>query len=313
MSGLAIGIQGSGQLVGELPDPGLFAESARLAERVGYDSIWAGDHVSFENPILDVTVALATFAAVTSSITIGAGIVLLPLRPPALVAKAFSSLDYVAAGRVVLGVGVGGEGAKDFEAVGVPVAERRERTDEAMLVLRELFAGPRASFEGRFTRFEDVSVEPLPARAGGPPLWVGGRSAAARRTTARLGDGWMPIWISTEQYAEGWDDICRRAETAGRDPALITPAAVLPALVDDDGERARAEARDHLRERYGTEFSANAIARYCVAGTPEECARRVAAYAAVGVRHLVFNPAVPPARLLEQTERLAEATIGAAV
>ena len=67
MSGLAIGIQGSGQLVGELPDPGLFAESARLAERVGYGSIWAGDHVSFENPILDVTVALATFAAVTSS------------------------------------------------------------------------------------------------------------------------------------------------------------------------------------------------------------------------------------------------------
>ena len=93
-SSVRIGIQGSGQLVGELPPPSLFVDVARRAEELGYDSIWAGDHISFENPILDVTVALATFAAVTSRITLGAGIVLLPLRPPAVVAKEFASLDY---------------------------------------------------------------------------------------------------------------------------------------------------------------------------------------------------------------------------
>ncbi len=309
MTRLLLGVQGSGQLVGTLPDPGTFAEAARLAERVGFDSIWAGDHVSFENPILDVTVALSTFAAVTSRITIGAGIVLLPLRPPALVAKAFSSLDYLSRGRVVLGVGVGGEGLKDFEAVGVPVAGRRERADESMAALRALFRAAPASFEGRFTTFEDVSIEPLPAQPGGPPLWVGGRSPAALRTAGRLGDGWLPIWISTELYVAGWSEIRTHAEAAGRDPDALVAAAVAPALVDDDGGRARRQARDHLQQRYATTFSEHAVERYCVAGTPEECAARVKAYAEVGVCHLVFNPVVAPGRLVEQIERLADAVV----
>ncbi len=312
MTELRFGIQGSGQLVGVLPDPDYFSDVARLAEAAGYDSIWAGDHISFENPILDVTVALATFAAATSRITIGAGIVLLPLRPPALVAKAFSSLDYLSRGRVVLGVGVGGEGLKDFEAVGVAVAERRARADEAMLVLRRLFASSPASFEGRFTRFEGVAIEPLPVQPGGPPLWVGGRSSAALRTAGRLGDGWLPIWISTEQYVTGWNEIRRYAEDAGRDPDAIAPAAVVPALVEDDGERARKLAREHLEERYATSFSPHAIERYCLAGTPAECASRARAYAEAGVRHLVFNPVVAPDRLLEQVERLADAVVAVA-
>jgi probable F420-dependent oxidoreductase len=307
---IRLGIQGSGQLVGALPEPSLFAAVARLAEGCGYDSLWAGDHVSFENPILDVTVALATFAAVTTTITIGAGIVLLPLRAPALVAKAFSSLDYLSRGRVVLGVGVGGEGAKDFEAVGVPPSERRPRADEAMGALGALFTGSPASFDGTFSRFRDVSIEPLPAQAGGPPLWVGGRSAAALRTTGRLGDGWMPIWISTEGFVAGWAETRRRAEAAGRDPDAIVPAAVAPALIDDHGGDARRLAHAHLEARYGTSFSPHAIDRYCVAGTPDECRARVRAYAAAGVQHLVLNPAVGPERLLEQVERLADAVVG---
>src|SRR5207302_10645925 len=117
--GVKLGLQGSGQLVDGLPDLGFFRAVAELAESVGYDSIWAGDHLSFHNPILDVTVALACFAARTERIAIGAAVVLLPLRHPSLVAREFASLDYLSGGRVVLGVGVGGEGGKDFEAVGV--------------------------------------------------------------------------------------------------------------------------------------------------------------------------------------------------
>ena len=104
---VAFGIQGSGQHVDGAPDPGVFRELAQTAETLGYDSIWAGDHISYRNPILDVVVALSTFAAVTESITIGAGVVLLPLRHPSVVAKEFSSLDYVSGGRVILGVDAG--------------------------------------------------------------------------------------------------------------------------------------------------------------------------------------------------------------
>jgi probable F420-dependent oxidoreductase len=309
----SFGIQGSGQHVEGAPEPEFFRAVAQRAEAAGYDSIWAGDHISYRNPILDVTVALSTFAAVTERITIGAAIVLLPLRHPSLVAKAFSSLDFVSGGRVVLGVGVGGEGPKDFEAVGVPVSERGARTDEAMRALRELFRGGPASFAGRFFAFEGVEIEPAPAQPGGPPLWVGGRSEAALRRAGRLGDGWIPIWVSAERFGRSLPQVRRHAEEAGRNPEAIVPAVVLPAHVDDDGERARREILAHLSQRYAGRFEPHVVERYCLAGTPAECAARVREYVDAGARHLVFNPSGPAGAYLEQVERLfAEVVAGVA-
>jgi probable F420-dependent oxidoreductase len=302
---LRFGLQGSGQLVGGVPDRGFFRAIAELAEGVGYDSLWAGDHISFHNPILDVTVALSAFAAVTERITIGAGVVLLPLRHPSLVAKEFASLDYLSGGRVVLGVGVGGEGGKDFEAVGVPARERGARTDEALRALRELFRGPGASFAGRFFHFDDVTIEPSSVQAGGPPLWVGGRSEGALRRAGRLGDGWVPIWVSPQRFASGWDEVRRRATEAGRDPDGLVPAVVLPARVEDDGARARGQAAEHLARRYGTAVEEHLVERYCLAGTPDECAARIRDYLGAGAQHLLFNLCAEPSDFLDQAERLA--------
>jgi probable F420-dependent oxidoreductase len=292
VSEVAFGIQGSGQLVGGAPDPGAFREVAVRAEELGYDSLWAGDHISYRNPILDVVVALSTFAAVTERITLGAGIVLLPLRHPSVVAKEFASLDYISGGRVILGVGVGGESPKDFEAVGIPVNERGARTDEAMLALRALFGESPAGFAGRFFAFEGISIEPRPARAGGPPLWVGGRSEAAIRRAATLGDGWIPIWISPEKLAQG----------LGQLPAHVTPAVTLPAHV---GPKRR--LYEHLRARYAGDFGEHVVDRYCVAGTPEECEARIREYVDAGARHVVFNILE-----LDDAERLAEVAYAAA-
>ena len=309
---LHFGIQGSGQWVGGTPDPGFFRAVAELAESLGYDSIWGGDHVSFRNPILDVTVALAAFAAWTERIAIGAGVVLLPLRQPGLVAKAFASLDYLSGGRVVLGVGVGGEGGKDFEAIGVSVTERGARTDEAMLALRELFREGEASFAGRFFRFEGITIEPRALQRGGPPLWVGGRSPAALRRAGRLGDGWMPIWVSPERFAEGWERVRLHASEAGRDPDKLVPAVCLPARVEVDGVRARAQVAEHLSQRYAMAVEPHLVERYCLAGTAEECATRVRAYAQAGAQHVIFHPCCGPSEFLDQAERLhAEVAAGA--
>jgi probable F420-dependent oxidoreductase len=269
---------------------------AELAESLGYDSIWAGDHVSFHNPIVDVTVALATFAARTERILIGSGIVLLPLRHPSLVAKEFASLDWLSGGRVVLGVGVGGEGAKDFEAVGVPVGERGARADEGLRALRELFRGE-ASFAGRFFSFEGLRIEPRPAQPGGPPLWVGGRSPAAIRRAGLLGDGWMPIWISADRFASGLAE----SRAFGRE---VAGAVVLPALVDDDGERARERLAAHLARRYRLDVEPHVVSRYCCAGTPDECAARVREYADAGAEHVILNLGCGPDEFLAQVERL---------
>lgn len=289
---LSFGIQGSGQQVGRVvPDTGRLRALAQAAEELGYDSIWAGDHISYRNPIVDIVVALTTFAASTERIALGAGVVLLPLRHPSLVAKEFASLDYVSGGRVILGVGVGGEGAKDFEAVGVDPRERGARTDEAMRALRELFRG-RASFSGQFFSFGDVEIEPRPVQPGGPPLWVGGRSPAAIRRAATLGDGWIPIWVSPARFARGLEGL----------PAHVTPAVTLPAHVGD-----KRDLYEHLRQRYAGDFTEQVVDRYCIAGTPDECAARIREYALAGARHVVFN-----IMDLDDAERLAEVAFAAA-
>lgn len=272
----AFGVQGSSPLVSGVPDPSHYRHIAQAAEAAGFDSLWASDHVAFHHPLLDVTVALATFAAVTDRIRLGAGVLLLPLRAPALVAREFASLDYVAGGRVILGVGVGGEHPADFEAVGVPVEERGARTNESLRVLRGLFA----------------REAPAPTQPNGPPIWIGGRSDAAIRRAAHLGDGWMPLWVSPERYAEGLARVGRER----------TAAVVLPALVGGATE----EARVSLSHRYGTEFSTRAVERYCVVGSQAQCAERVAEYVAAGAEHVVFHPAVDPNRLRDQVELLAE-------
>ena len=288
----SFGVQGSGQLVGGAPDPGVFREVAVRAEELGFDSIWAGDHISYRNPILDIVVALSTFAAVTRKITLGAGVVLLPLRHPSVVAKEFASLDYVSGGRTILGVGVGGESGPDFEAVGVSPRERGLRTDESMQALRALFGDGPAAFRGRFFSFAGISIEPRPAQPTGPPLWVGGRSKAARRRAATLGDGWIPIWVSAERFAEGVAEL----------PETVTPAVTLPAHVGEKGH-----LYEHLRARYSGDFTEHVVDRYCVAGTPEECVARVREYVEAGAKHVVFNILE-----LDDAERLVEVARAAA-
>jgi len=301
---MEIGIQGSGQLTDGAPDPGRYRAVAELAEELGYDSIWAGEHLSFHNPILDLGVALAVFASVTERILLGAGVVLLPLRHPSLVAKQAASLDYVSGGRLLLGVGVGGEGGKDFEAAGVPLAERGSRADEGIAALRRLFADRPASFSGRHYAFTDVSIEPAPVQPGGPPILVGGRSPAAQRRAGTLGDGWLPYLVSPRTFAAGVDKVRAHALAVGRDPAELRHGIVAFARVEDNGLRAREAAREHLSQRYGMRFEPHHVERLCIAGTPEECAQQVQAYAGAGASHLAFNPAVDRDGFLSQVEQL---------
>lgn len=305
------GIQGSGQHTEGLPDPGLFRAVADLAEELGWDSIWGGEHLSFHNPILDLSVALSIFAARTRRLQVGAGLVLLPLRHPAWIAKTYGSIDFASEGRLLLGIGVGGEGEKDFEAAGVPIGERGARTDEGIAALRALWGarGGPASHSGRFFAFEGVSIDPPPAQPAGPPLLVGGRTPAALRRAGRLGDGWLAYMVSADRFARDFAEVRRHAEEAGRDPGALLPAIVLPAHVAADGDAAREQTRAHLSERYNTPFEPHHVARYAIAGDPAECRARLREYIAVGVRHFVLNPAGPAAAFLDEVEQLHEQVV----
>src|SRR5688572_25180473 len=148
-------------------------EIVRAVERLGYDSVWTGDHVSFHNPMHDSLALLAAYASITSRVKLGTAVYLLALRPAAIAAKAAASVDVLSNGRLIFGVGVGGENPKEFELCGVPHRERGARVKEAIDVVRTLWRDTPATFKGRFTNFEGVSIEPKPIQKTGPRYWSG--------------------------------------------------------------------------------------------------------------------------------------------
>ena len=289
----------------EIPHrPELLGPMSVLAEAIGFESVWIGDHVAFHNPTLDSLGALSYVAALTRRVRIGPCVYLLALRHPTIAAKEIASLDRLSGGRVVFGVGVGGEFPKEFEACGIPHRERGARVDEGIAVCRALWGPSPTSFEGRFTRFTDVTLEPKPVQPGGPPIWIGGRSDAALRRAARLGDGWVAYLVTPERFRASMEKIEAFAREAKRplEPATFEAAHVLFTVLDDDWERARAQAARHLGRQYNQPFD-DLARKYCLLGPPAACVEQLARFAAAGVRTFVIYFTVPPERILEQLER----------
>ena len=145
-------------------------EIVELVDRCGYDSIWMGDHVSFPIPMMDPLLMIAQAAVVSRRLTFGTGVYLLPLRHPAPVAKQVSTLDHLTEGRLIFGVGVGGEFPKEYELCGVPITERGARLSEGIKVLKKLWSGEAVSHSSKFYSFEDVPMQPPARQVGGPSL-----------------------------------------------------------------------------------------------------------------------------------------------
>jgi probable F420-dependent oxidoreductase len=216
---------------GAEPDVEHIEKIALGAEELGYDSVWVGDHVIvpadqtrmrfFAEPLI----TLAYVAAITRRIELGTSVVVATLRNPVVLAKEASTLDFLSGGRLILGLG-GGWLEQEFCDVGADWERRGARFDEALKVLRVLFTECPARFDGEFHAFQNAVVEPRPARAGGPPLWIGGGSARAWRRTAELGDAWHADDTPPDQVARARIEIARLAEPYGRDPEVTTRVTV---------------------------------------------------------------------------------------
>lgn len=277
-------------------------------EEMGYDAIWTGDHlfVPRYGPTFDAFTVLAALAVTTRRARIGSAVALVPLRPPALVAKEATTVDLLSGGRLLLGVGVGGEFPWEFAACGVETRERGRRMDEALPLLRRLWRGEEVSYAGSYFRLERFRLEPLPCQPGGPPLWVGGRSRRALRRAALLGDGYMPYLVSPEGYRQELALLRRWASEAGRDPSAVTPAIFLFVALADSLEEGRAHAARFLDERYGPR-DFGPIVQHCVpAGTLQDCRAMLEQFVEAGARHLVLTPIAPQAEFLQHAAALAE-------
>jgi probable F420-dependent oxidoreductase len=279
---------------------------ARQLEALGFDGLWVGGHVLWHAPMLDPLVQLAAYAAVTSRIRLGTSVILLPLHHPVLLAKTVTSVDVVSGGRVVLGVGVGGENPAEFEATGIPVAERGRRADEAIPLLRALWSGEPVSHNGRFYAVREAKMAPKPVQLNGPPVWIAGRSPAALARTARCGDGWIGIFCSPIRYGAAVREVTRQCAEAGRDPAGLTFAHYLWVRTGRTREQATDAARGYLEHSYARSFTAEQVPRFCAAGTADDVRGQVAEYAAAGCQYLIAKPACEPGELADQCAAIAE-------
>jgi probable F420-dependent oxidoreductase len=254
------------------------------------DSLWVGGHVASRNPSPEAMMGLARLAALTERVKIGTSILLLPLYPPALVAKQIADLDRATGGRVILGVGVGGEYPQEFRACGVPIKERGRRTDEMIPLIRRLWTAEEITHEGRYYSMQDVRIHPAPVQAGGPPIVVAGRQEPAMRRAATLGDGWFPYLYSPRRYAASVETVTQTAAEAGRDLSAFEWYVFVFVNVNPDGDTARDEAARSMGGTYNQEFRPM-VDSVAAAGTVEEVTAKLQAFYDAGARHVVFSPA----------------------
>ncbi len=236
---------------GPLADPDLLTHLAQGAERVGFESLWAVEHVvvpqgyssaypyaksgkmpaSDDVPIPDPFVSLTWMAAHTSRIKLATGIVILPQRHPLYVAKEAATLDVLSRGRFILGVGSGWL-KEEFDALGIDFRRRGERTDEAIAALRALWREAPASFSGKHFAFGPVFSSPRPAQPAGVPIHIGGHSPAAARRAGRLGDGFFPARSEPQALRELYHLAREECLKAGRDPAKVELSCMGRASLD---------------------------------------------------------------------------------
>lgn len=280
-------------------------EAARAAEAAGIDGLFSGDHVTFHGRGNDGLVNLTVVAAHTQRVLLQTSVYLLALRHPTPVALQAALLDQLSGGRLILGVGVGGEDPAEWWACGVDPKTRGGRTDEAMQILRSLWTQEETTFEGRYYRLDRVKLQPKPLQDTGVPLWVGGRSDAAIRRAAYYGDGYSGIWISTRRFQELQEKRAEFAAEAGRAESAFAWGIQFWLGVDDDPRRAEQKVAERMEQTYRLPF--DRFERYVPRGTPEQVAEFIMAYVGLGCTYVNLLPTESsPQATLEAALRIRE-------
>lgn len=286
------------------------AARARRVEEMGFDYLSTGEHLMFYGPIPNSLISLAAAAGATEQIKLMSSITLVPLYPAALLAKQVAVLDVVSGGRFSLGVGVGGEFPKEFQAAGVPVSERGARTNEALEVMHRLFAERDVSFDGRFTTLDEVSIRPRPVQQPRPPIWISGRKDAAIRRAARYGDGWLPYMYTPEMLAESMDKMQDFTAEADRPEGSVEGGLYIFTCVHEDRATALDLANQQLSRQYNQDFS-ELVGKYALAGSPDDCVERLQEYVAAGARTIILGHGCPADYTDENAVAMAEGILPA--
>jgi probable F420-dependent oxidoreductase len=293
------------------------AAFARHAEELGFDSLWATDHLLhgsafYRTPWLDPVLTLTYAAAVTSRVRLGTSILVMPIRHPVVLAKELSTLQALSGERLILGVGAGWD-EREFDTVGMRKTERGARTDEAIEVVRRLLSGERLSYEGRFVRLRDVEI--APAMRGPLRVWVAGGKQLAHAASPEppvmapavlerisKADGWIARPTSPPaQIREDVELIRGALRGRGGDEAAFVLAHenFLHLVATDDPRRAEAEQRDAFTAMMGEGRPFEYFQQVYLTGTLPEVLDKIDQRIEAGVRYLMLHTLDPSPRRLD--------------
>ncbi len=299
--GVIIGIVKAGDLI----------ELAQEAEASGaFDAVWVGDSL-LAKPRLESVTLLGALAGATRRLRLGVGcLATFVHRHPVLFAQQWVSLDVLSGGRAWLAVCLGGPDeqspaqAQEHLVMGIRSAERVGRLEEGIVILRRLFHEKKVSHDGRFYRFENVTLEPAPVQqpcpiwiASNPTglTWKGGASASeavverAFRRVARYADGWMTNKVSPDQFRRQWARITALAREEGRDPARLGSALYHNLNINVDRRAALEESKAFLDRYYSSNFSPAFVEGWTAAGSPQQCIAELARYFEAGMQHIALR------------------------
>lgn len=266
-------------------DLSFIVDAARRAEQAGFDSVWAGDSL-LARPRGEPLTLLGGVAGATSRVTLGTAVLLPLLRHPLPLAQALATLDRIARGRLLIGIGPAADlpGTHvELQAIGVRSDHRVGDMAAAMERCRRLWRGEEPGI--------DLVVRPT--EPGGPPIWIGGSGPRMLRLAGGTFDGWVPLSPSAADYAAGLKAVHEAAERAGRDPASVSTGVYLTAAVADSKAAAASELDQYIRAYYGVPADVMARSMALHAGTIEDLRELVAGYRAAGARHVVIRLARP--------------------
>jgi alkanesulfonate monooxygenase SsuD/methylene tetrahydromethanopterin reductase-like flavin-dependent oxidoreductase (luciferase family) len=267
---------------------GLLQFGAR-AEQAGFDSVWVGDSL-LARPRHEPLTMLAALAARTRRVALGTAVLIGPLRNPVALGQAVATVDQIARGRLILGMGMASAG-KDIEAeflaAGADFPRRAGRLREMMRLMPELWRGGPVQFAGRYWTLDGARLQPLPYRTGGPPLWVGGSGPFSLKLAGELAAGWFPNSPSVQAFREGWQGVTHAADAAGR-PHPVR-ALYTTITLDDNAARAQAEMKAFIERYYLASFDALVKRQGCASGSPSAVLESLAKFVAEGVEHLVLR------------------------
>ncbi len=266
-------------------------EYAKNAEELGFASVWAWDHIFLGArrpfPFLEALTTLSVLAGRTSRITLGTGVLVLPIREPAILAKVAGTLQMASRGRLSLGMAAGWY-EREFEATGIAFKTRGRVFERNLEILYRLWEEDDVSGEYDGRVFSHVRMLPRPAPR--PQVLIGGYVDRVLKRVATKSDGWLTYFYSPESFGKAWSKIRNFAEEAGRDPDALRNVAQLPLCIDSSFEAATRKSDEYVNDYFDVAEWSESTPASAIRGTPEQCAEQIADHLDAGTQHIVFCP-----------------------